>query len=185
MLRVRITTGNSKELTVKLTPLALIAAGIVTISAAILGSAASAQEATPTPSPTSTTVPNLCMGGIPQRGGQTVNFGFLSTRVMLPGGGNFTILGVAPPPDTGFIVCYVEGNARVFISPSTCDEIRRENPTDNESADLLLDVIVDSCEVVATPTPTSTGSANDATARPTAISGGTITPPDTGSAGLR
>jgi hypothetical protein len=171
----------------RLTSLELIAALIIMILTALFVPTASAQEATPTLIPT-TTVPNLCTGAPQQRGGQSYPVGgqpsLPRNRVTLPGGANFAIT-IAPPPDVGFVVCYVEGNARVFISLS-CQEIRRENPTDNESADLLLDVIVDSCEVIATPTPTPAPPTNDATATPTATASGTIiTPPDTGNAGLR
>lgn len=165
----------------RFTLLAAIAAATLSFGIAAV---ASAQES-PTPSPTTTTTPNLC-GGTPERGGETRMIG--NNEITLPGGGTFVIQ-AAPPAARGYTVCYVEGNARVTIASATCNEVSRDNPTDNESAALLLDAIVDSCEVIAqtpTPTPTTDDDDDDPTVTPTATGGGTIiTPPDTGTAGLR
>ena len=167
--------------------LSLLAIAAVAVFSLGISAVTSAQEATPSPSPTTPATPNICVGDA-QRGGKTITV-LGRTEIGLPGGANF-VIGTNPrgasSSGTAFTVCYVEGNARVTISTSDCDETGRDNPTDNKIADLVLDGIVDSCEVIA-QTPTPTPAANeDATPTATATGGGTtITPPDTGDAGLK
>jgi len=166
----------------RFTVLAAIVATAISLGVVAVASA----QVSPTPAPTGTAAPSVCTG-VPQRGGETVTLG--QNAVTPPGGGDFTIQAVAPPPDIGFIACYVGGNASVTISRE-CDEISRENPDDDPGADFVLDLIVDSCERIsptATPTQLSQGSNDDdvVTTTPTATSGSTISPPSTGDAGLR
>jgi len=122
----------------KLTASALIAAGIIAISAALLAPTGLAQEATPPA--------QLCFApGLP--GGQalsTVN----GISLEFPPGHRYN-WGITPPvggPAT-FSVCIVGTSARVFIYVSDCTEARRLNPTNDPELDSIFDAIVESCLV--------------------------------------
>ena len=141
--------------------------------------------ATPTPisaTATATAQARLCStpgtaGGVPIEVVRGV------VRVTPPGGGTFH-WSITPPTsaEADFSVCYIEGNARVFISLE-CREIRRQNPGNNATANAVLDSIVASCQRIApTSVPTSAAGTPVPTATPIRS---TITPPDTGDAGLR
>jgi len=136
------------------------------------------------PSPTATVggsptpVANLCLG-TPRPGGDAIQAH--STMIVTPPGGGTFVIGAAPPGFGGFSICYVEGNARMFIA-SGCREVSRDNPTNSETAEHVLDFVIESCMVVQPPTPTERPEVSaTATPRPSTP----ITPPDTGTAGLR
>jgi hypothetical protein len=139
-----------------------------------------AQEPSPTGTPvTSPTPVSLCVGQI-QSGGQPLDV--TSTISVTPPGGANVVIAAAPPALNGFSVCYVQGNARVIISRADCREISRENPTQNNAANLVLDSIVNSCRIEAlTATPTQMPQVTPTPLPTTTV----ITPPDTGTAGLK
>ena len=160
--------------------LALSAAGLA--SAQVSPTPNATATFTSTPVPTGTVQNPFCQapgrpGGVPIEVVRDV------VRVTPPGGGTYDFA-ILPPSsaESQFRICYIEGNAVVFVSLE-CREIRRVNPGTNANAGAVLDAIVDSCEVIAptaTPQPAVT-----ATAAPTQAPTAFITPPDTGDAGLR
>jgi hypothetical protein len=160
---------------------AVLAAGMAgSVSAQVSPTPSATATATSTPAPTATSHARLCSTGT--AGGVPIEVIGGVVRVTPPGGGTFAP-GLLPPTEgSQFLICFVEGNARVFISLQ-CREIRRENPGNNVNADAVLDAIVDSCEVIA-PTATPQAAAT-ATAAATQAPRPVITPPDTGDAGLR
>jgi hypothetical protein len=165
-----------------------VIAGVLALAVSLsIAAIASAQEPSPTPAATGTSTAKLCPTG-GTRGGeelQAVN----GASVTPPGGGTFVVIPATPGVSSPqFTVCYVEGNASVTISAQTCDEISRQNPDDSDTADFVLDVIVDSCQMGAT-TPTATATtpaAGNGTVTPTATAAtGPISPPNTGDGGLK
>jgi hypothetical protein len=137
---------------------------------------------TSTPVPTATVQGQFCQppgmqGGVPIEVVRDV------VQVTPPGGGTYD-WALLPPSsaESQFRICFIEGNALVFISLD-CREIRRVNPGTAANANAVLDAIVDSCEVIA-PTPTPQPAAT-VTVAPTQAPRPVITPPDTGDSGLR
>jgi hypothetical protein len=119
----------------KLATFALIAAGFIAISAALV-SQSQAQEATP--QPMQCNGPNIL-------GGQTI--AILDHATVTPPEGYYYNWSILPPGGgpASFSVCIVGTPARVLIYIADCTERSRVNPSNDPTLNARLDSIVASC----------------------------------------
>lgn len=155
----------------------------VLVAFAAFGALASAQTPGPGDLTPSGAEPAVCPPERPDPAPAT-RFTAGDIWVFVPAGRSYVL---ESPSESGFVNICVEGVGGVRLN-SDCAEVSRYVDTPNGNA--ILDGIVASCEPAPTPVPTvgggsPTGPSGPAAPTPTSPISAGISPPDTGSGGLR